>query len=307
MWQKVVRSPGGYWVLALILLLAACGGGVAEEGRGGEPVFVVTIHPLKAILAEVAGDRAGVVRILAPGASPHTHDPRPSDVRQAERALALFYVDPALDGWAAQLRRDRLHALLPMVHPELLLQQEDHQCDGGHDHRHGEDEPDPHFWTDPLVVKSLLPDLAGLLTRYDPEGEAEYHANAEAFAGVLEELHGELAEKLAPVAGEKVVLFHPSFRYMLERYGLEYAGVIEPSPGREATPRYLQGLIRRFEEENIKAVFSEPQLSQRPVEVIGEGTGRPVFMLDPVGGVPGRESYSELLRYNAEVLRTALE
>ncbi len=309
------------WLGAVLAmsLAASCGRGTGDEQDEAERTFAVTIHPLQAILEEMTGDRAAVVRILPPNASPHTHDPRPSDVRRAERALALFYVDPLLDGWAARLRRDRPVAVLPMIDPEVLLEEADHHHHHGdedheHHHHHHDHEfregitlPDPHFWTDPMVVRSVLPSLLEQLVRYDPEGESEYRANTEAFAAGLEELDSELAEILDPVRGEKVVLFHPSFRYMLDRYGLEYAGVIEPFPGREATPRYLQELINRFEDEGIKAIFSEPQLPQRAAEVVAEGTARPVYLLDPVGGVPGRDTYVELLRYNAQVLRKALE
>ena len=65
--------------------------------------YVVTIPPLAAILSEVAGTRMEVTTLLAAGASPHTYEPRPSDVVAAEQALCLFYAHESIDGWAAAL------------------------------------------------------------------------------------------------------------------------------------------------------------------------------------------------------------
>lgn len=311
-----LRGPARFFAI-LILMVSVAGCGQRSTPADGERLFTATIHPLKAILEELTGDRAAVEALLPPNTSPHTYDPKPSDVRLAQRSLALFYVDPTLDGWVAALRQSRLVAVLPMADPATLREagEPHHHHDDDHDHDHSHENaeylegitlPDPHFWTDPLLVRDLLPSITAELIRHDPGGEDVYTANANEFAAELYALHEELAETLAPVRGNAVVLFHPSFVYMLDRYGLEYAGVIEPFPGREATPRYLQGLIDYFEENGIRAVFSEPQLSPRAAEVVSEGTGRPLFVLDPNGGVPGRETYAELMRYNAAVLLEAL-
>jgi len=54
-------------------------------------------------------------------------------------------------------------------------------------------------------------------------------------------------------------------------------------------------------------VLTEPQLARRPAEVVAEAAGVRCYEMDPLGGVPGRETYSELLRYNARVLVEALQ
>jgi ABC-type Zn uptake system ZnuABC Zn-binding protein ZnuA len=59
--------------------------------------------------------------------------------------------------------------------------------------------------------------------------------------------------------------------------------------------------------EGIKAVFTEPQLARRPAEVVAEAGGVPVFEIDPLGGVPGKMRYEELIRSNAKVLNEALQ
>jgi zinc transport system substrate-binding protein len=273
--------------------------------------YVATIQPLAAILEQVIKGRGEVIRLLAPGSSPHTFDPRPSDAVRLERAMALFYAGPGLDKeWTAKMpaahRIEMLH-LVPEDY-QLPMIAHDHEHEHGkHRHRnHDRSATDPHFWTDPLAVKAMLPALAKELSALDPDGRAVYHENAGRFAADLEELHNRTAAILEPVRGRAVLLFHPSFQYLIKRYGLEMAGTIEPFPGREPSPRALHELIKKTRSLGIQAVFTEPQLSPRAAQVIAEAAKLKVYELDPIGGIEGRRSYEEIILYNARTLATAL-
>jgi zinc transport system substrate-binding protein len=266
--------------------------------------YVVTVAPLAMIVSEIAGDRAAVHILLQPGVSPHTYEPRPSDIRTAERALALFYVDETLDGWAVRLPGANKVAVFPLV-PETMRLRWVSEHDESDEHEHGAD--DPHFWGDPQTVKAVLPGLVEKLSALDPDGAAGYSERAKRFGASLDELDAEMRELMAPVKGEPVVLFHSSWNYFLQRYGLVQAAVVEASPGKEATAQHIAGLADMIKREGIKAVFTEPQLARRPAEVVGEAGGVPVFEIDPLGGVPGKMSYEELIRSNAKGLNEALQ
>lgn len=270
--------------------------------------YAATIHPVRMILEPVVAGRAEVDVLLPPNASAHTWEPRPSDVRRVARARALFTVDASYDGWASALGHRTTVALFPLV--PVVMRHEFGGCGAGHehhDHAHGHGEEDPHFWPDPLAVKAILPALAERLAAIDPEGAALYRRNAEAFAAQLDALDRELEEMLAPVKGRGVVLFHPSIVYLLERYGVRLAGVVEELPGKEPSPRHLSALAAQLRRAEARAVLAEPQLNPRSAEVVAEAAGVKLGTLDPIGGVPGRMTYVELLRDNARTLRAALE
>jgi ABC-type Zn uptake system ZnuABC Zn-binding protein ZnuA len=258
--------------------------------------YVATIHPLAAILRELVPDATRVQELVPPGASPHTFDPRPSDLRSVQSAAALFFVSSVLDGWATRLPARRTIAVLDLIPPE-------HRLPTAPD---GKD-TDPHFWTDPVVVKASLAGLTDVLCALEQADCEAVRTKAERFSVELERLDRDVQETLEPVRGSPVVLFHPSFRYLLRRYGLVLAAVIEPSPGKEPTPRFLAGLVKTVRDAGVKVVFTEPQLPARPAEALAEAAGIRVVTLDPLGGVPGRRTYAELIRYNARVLREALE
>ena len=304
---------------ALLLTLAVF---AAAPVRGAaETVYLTTVPPIADLLERTVEGRAEVVRLLPGGASPHTYEPRPSDVRTAEGAAAIVYVDSRLDGWAADLPSARSIRLLGLVPDSLLLSLpaevapghgHDHGQDHGHDHAHGGEEDgspgtDPHFWLDPVAVAAMIPVLAESLAAIDPEGAAVYRRNAARVAASIDSLHQEIAGILAPFEGRPVLLSHPFNRYYLRRYGIREAGVIEIIPGKEPTAKELVRVIRSTRESGAEAIFTLPQLSGEAARAVEEATGIPVRTLDPLGGSPGRETYAEILlgmaRETAEALR----
>lgn len=280
------------WV-ALFPLASAC-----APAPVGEDVVVVTIAPIAMMVREVAGEDAEVVTLVAPGASPHTHALRPSDMRARESSRNLFYISDGLDGWAARGGQANETGLLDALPKEFLLT--------GTVDKPDSDGADPHFWLDPLAVRSILPAVVDALASAKPEARAIYAANAARFALELQDLHKEIEDGLAGISHRDVVLFHPSFRYFFSRYDFEIAAVLEPFPGKEPSPRYVKEVIDLIAAKNVPAVFTEPQLPRRPAEALAEAARVPLYELDPIGGVPGRETYAELLRYNLRVLEEAL-
>jgi zinc transport system substrate-binding protein len=277
--------------------------------------FITTIHPFQEILKNIVGDSREVYRILPPNASPHTYELRPSDVRLVEAATALFYGSENLDSWALKFQNTDLIELIKFVDRDRLIYfQEEHEDQKANVH-HDRDEKlrhhhssgvDPHFWTDPLTVKTMLPALTQKLGALDPGSCEQYRKNSNRFSKQLDSLHSKIRIKLAPIHGNKVMISHPFFQYFFKRYGIELAGVIERNPGREPTPKEIKGLIEQIKRENVKAIFDHTQLPDRAAKLIAESTGIKVYHLDPLGGVPGRQSYEELLLYNAGIILEAL-
>jgi zinc transport system substrate-binding protein len=264
------------------------------------------------ILQEITGGK--VEFILPQGASPHTYNPKPSDVLKTANASALFYVSKNMDGWAEKMDSKNKFELLRLL-PKNLLLKKDKFADN-HEHSHGEeiknnsfdyDEYDSHFWTDPLTVKALLPILVQKLAEINPGNSELYKKNADKFADELVKLDEEITLKISTIKDKPIFLFHPSFLYMINRYGLTYGGSIEWNPGEENTPNYLASLIAKIKSAGVKAIYSEPQLSNKSALVLAEQTGTKVSLLDPIGGSDGKTTYIDLILYNVNTLRQTLE
>jgi zinc transport system substrate-binding protein len=272
--------------------------------------YVTTLHPFKEILNSVVGERGEVISILPPGASPHTYHLKPSDMRKVESATALIIGGHNLDEWALKFQNSNKFELIDLIPKSELL---DFESVGKHEeehtdleHHHHEGGTDPHFWTDPIVVKSLLPQLVDKLCDIDSEGSKIYKNNAQIFAEKLDKLYLSIQHKLSPVRGKKVMLSHPFFRYFLKRFEIDLVGITETSPGKEPTPKEINGFIQQVKKEKVKAIFCHIQLPDRSAKLVGEAAKIKVFELDPIGGIKGRKTYEEVLLYNTKILLEAL-
>jgi zinc transport system substrate-binding protein len=187
-----------------------------------------------------------------------------------------------------------------------------HDDASDHDAEHDETEHDghspvnSHIWLDPVLMIQAVPFIVDALSQADPVNADAYRANGDALMGDLRALHEELLEMLEPIQGQAFVPFHDAWSYFAQRYGLDLVVEIEPFPGREPSPAYLQSALDLIAGTNAKAIFTEPQLSRRPAEIVAESAGLPLYILDPLGGTPETERYQDLLRYNAGVLSEAL-
>lgn len=295
--------------LALIILITA--GPALSQTK-----YVTTIHPFRTIIQTIVGERAEAYDILPAGASPHTYELRPSDVRMMEAAHALFYGAINLDAWALKFQHARHIELIKLVDHDALIyfQQEGHNArtDAPRDHdkaegHHDHSGVDPHFWTDPMTVKSMLPGLVKELCALDPAGCELFKNNSLRFSRQLDSLHVKIKTMLAPIQGSNVMISHPFFQYFFRSYGIDPVGIIEAIPGKEPTPRQLKKYIEQVKQNQVKAVFDHIQLPDRATKLVAEASGRKLCHLDPIGGVAGRQTYDELLLYNARLILEALQ
>ncbi|MEM9976808.1 MAG: zinc ABC transporter substrate-binding protein, partial [Cyanobacteria bacterium P01_D01_bin.2] len=124
---------------------------------------------------------------------------------------------------------------------EAHAEGETHAEDAHAGHDHGEF--DPHIWLDPKRAIEQVENIRDGMIAADPEGEAEYTANAAAFIAELEVLDAEITEKLTPFAGQTFVVFHDFAAYFASSYGLEsevLVGLPEESPSPEDVKRVME-------------------------------------------------------------------
>jgi zinc transport system substrate-binding protein len=272
---------------------------VGASETAEKKIFVATIYPVAIILKEIVGNQNSVEILLSSANSPHTFEPKPSDIRKIEKAAALFYVGPNLDKeWISKLpAKNKIEMLALLSDEEKLFMAGDSHHHGDHD---SQNSVDPHFWTDPLLVKSMLDTIVAVLVEFAPENAEIYKKNAREFSKTLDQLNDEIMTRIYPVKGQPIILFHPSFNYFMKRYDLFLAGIIEPAPGKEPSPKFIHQTLKKMHTVKAKALFSERQSSKNSVQVLAEAAGVKAYELDPIGGIQGRENYRDLLLYNVQ-------
>ncbi len=291
------------FILLLLLIVSGC----SKQEHKSE--IVTTIYPFKAIIQELTGEKFSVKAILPAGADPHTYEMLPSDFQSIQNSKAFFYGAETLDGWAAKINVENKIELLSLVPENYLI-------DIKIPHFHSNEQPekdvenigvDPHFWTDPNVVRTMIPNLLKQLIRLDPASEEIFNSNAEKFADKLIKLNEKIKDETSSLKFRKVFTAHPFYSYFFERYDFKVAGSLEIAPGRQPSPREVKNLIELVKQENVKAIFTNRQQSDKPAKVLAESSGINEYELDPMGGVEGRMSYEEIILYNLQIIKSALK
>jgi len=314
-------------VLLLIMALSGCAVEEAEPERE-EPFLqvVTTIYPLADFVKQLGGNRVEVSNLLPAGSSPHTYEPTVEQARLVDRADLFVYVGAGLDNWAVNMTEAAGTEIVTLDLSKQVnligsvgyydldsndLEQGNHHENHDHDacdHDHGPE--DPHFWLDPLVVRdSICPALHGELVGLDPGSETYFKRRLEQYQQELTVLHEELEAATAGFSRDSFIAFHSAWQYFAGRYGLEELAVIAQFPGQEPSAGWVAELVELIREEDIGAILTEPQFSPELAERIAEESGTKVKVVDPLGGegVPGRETYLELMRFNLSIFRAAME
>jgi ABC-type Zn uptake system ZnuABC Zn-binding protein ZnuA len=295
-------------LLILILLVAAS----SAEAKLN---VVATVPDFGAIAEEVGGDKVKVTTIARGTEDLHFVDARPSYIRVLNQADVLIEGGAELEvGWLPPLVTGARNQKILSDAPGHVVLSRDMQLleipNGPVDRSMGDVHPlgNPHFSLDPENGKRIAKRLAEAFSRIEPANAAYFEERRAKFEERLNSKVAEWKKVLEPYRGTKVVTYHKSFNYLLERFGLELVGTIEPKPGIEPSPGYVNGLIPKLKTAAVKLVMIEPFRPRRTPEYVAQAIGAKLLILPgAVGGNEKVKDYIGLFDYDVSQIAAALK
>ena len=275
-----------------------------------EPLnIVVTIPVLKDLTEQVGGPYVRVTSLLSGYENEHTYSPKPSDLVAVRNASLLFEVGIGLEVWVSSLVKNAGSTSLRVVTTSkgiALLRDTEHEG-AAHAGEEGE-RGNPHVWMDPENAMTMMRHITEALIRIDPAHATEYRVNQASYLRKLDQLRGELTERIARVSDRRFIAHHPAWPYLARRFGFQIVGTIQPQSGSEPSALQLHSLMATIKKDRVKVVVSEIQLSQRIPDLLAKETGARVVVLTTLpGGLPHTDTYLDMLRYNVLQLANALD
>ncbi|MEV5630891.1 anchored repeat ABC transporter, substrate-binding protein [Micromonospora tulbaghiae] len=175
-------------------------------------------------------------------------------------------------------------------------------------HVHGE--IDPHLWQDVRNAIAYTQLIRDTLIGVDPEGAATYRANASAYIRQLEKLDTYVRDTIAqiPPSRRHLVTTHDAFGYLGQAYGVRISGFVTPNPAAEPSLADRRRLTETIRNLRIPAVFLEPDLAARSTTLTEVAHEEDLRICPIYGDAFDRDvtTYVEMMRFNAESLRTCL-
>jgi zinc/manganese transport system substrate-binding protein len=276
---------------------------------------VATLPDFGSIAQKIGGEKVKVTSIAKGTEDPHFVDAKPSYIRLLNQADVLLEGGADLEvGWLPPLVNNaRNPKILTQAPGRVNLSKGIRLLEvptGALDRSMGDVHPlgNPHYWLDPANGKIIASTVADTFSNLDPANASHYAGNLREFNAVLDEKIPEWTKVLAPYRGTKVVTYHKSLTYLLDRFGLELAGTIEPKPGIEPSASYINGLIPRLKSQATKLILVEPFRPRKTPTSVAQAIGAKLLLVPAsVNGHEKVKDYISLFDYDVAQIATALK
>ena len=145
----------------------------------------------------------------------------------------------------------------------------------------------------------MIETIARELAAIDPENSDIYEKNAKAYIAEIEKVDSEIETTLKDLDNRTFIVYHPSFGYFADDYGLNMLSL--EVEGKETTARDLQDVIDIARAEDIKVVFYQAENEGKKSKAFAEELGGRAEMINPLAA-----DYIENLRKIANMFKEML-
>jgi zinc transport system substrate-binding protein len=280
-----------------------------EEIENASPRYFVSILPQAYLLERIGGEKIEVSVMVPPGKSPATYEPTPRQVMELGEAQAFFTLGVPFEANFLPSLKSTLPDL-PLVDSASGIKRRHLESHHHEEENHGEAEQqedhheegtlDPHVWLSPILAKTIAQNMAETLINKDPANKDVYESNLNTLLADLDALDKELTELLAPIKGETLFVYHPSFGYFADRYGLEQEAI--ELGGKEPSPADLEKVIEEAREDGVHVVLVQPEFSLSSAQAVAKAIDGAVIPVETLNG-----DYLKNLKDLAQHLRESLE
>jgi zinc transport system substrate-binding protein len=242
------------------------------------------------MVKNIAGNDFEVVLLLPPGSSPHTFDPNPSDVKKTLGTQQIFAIGHGIDNWVGKMvdSDQKQRIIIVDMGIQLLTSGEK------------DEDVDPHYWLTVPNAMLISKNVADNLTANYPNLAASINYNHNEYEKKLAKLDYELRKNLNQLGNRNIAVYHSAWNYFANEYGLKVVASYEEFAGKTPTPPQLADFMKKIKTAQVTTIFSEPEFSQMELEAVANDLQVKVSILDPEGGVPGRDSYISMMQFNVQ-------
>lgn len=250
--------------------------------------IATSILPQKALVDAIGGDKVNVIAMIPAGASPHSYEPKPSQMLSISKAKAYFTVGVEFEeAWLNRFKsQNKKMIIIDSVYGIKKIEMVAHHHDKDeHEENHEDHEHetlDPHVWTTPKNMIIMATNIKNALIKLDPSNKTIYNKNYIKLVGSLKQTDLQIKTILKNTPkGSKFMIFHPSWGYFAKEYGLVQLPI--ELEGKEPKAKDLAILISKAKKEHIKAIFVAPEFSAKSASQISKTLGIPVVKISNLG------------------------
>lgn len=257
-----------YFFLAGMLSLSAC-----SDEKSSKLRVLSSIKPIQAIVIAIAGDHATSHQLIPDSASPHNYTFKPSDMRKVTSSDIIFRIDEHFEVMLNSVLKsvsDQSKIISLAENPAIHLL----PLAGGHSHANHSNEHesvDMHIFTSPENSIAMAQIIANSLSKLDPKNTQNYKNNLQQFSKKVLRVSRKIKSELAPFKDKPYIVFHNSWQYFGEYFGLQKPKILHLQEGISAGAKTIVNARNEIISKNIHCVFSNPSISSKRISTLTEG------------------------------------
>jgi zinc transport system substrate-binding protein len=260
----------------------------------------VTLHPYYSWTRNVVGDLRGYeVRPILPGEiDAGDYQPRPEDIKKLVDLDAIvingighddFIVAMIKAAGNAGLKVIRINETTPQIHSA-----------------HGTGVNSHTFISFTNAIQQTYA-IQKALAAIRPGDAAALQRNAADYARRLRLIKSKAAQQLAEAKITRVVTVHDGYGYLMQEFGLEIAGVVQPAHGLTPSAAELRDMVKLLQREKIRVVFSEETFPQAMLKVLRDEAGVKVYTITHIAsGEYTADKFEREMQKNVDTMVRAL-
>ncbi len=227
--------------------------------------IVVSIQPEVEFVQKIGGDKIDVSLMVEAGASPHTYEPKPSQMRDISRASLYLAIGVEFEkSWLDRFKNQNSN--LKVIDISKDIEKIDNN---------------PHIWTAPTNIKVIALNIFEALSSNDSNHTEYYRENLGKFLKEVNQTDTQIEEILKNIPKHSIFMdFHPAWGYFAKEYGLKELSI--EVNGREPKPRELIEIIKKAKKERVKAIFTQPEFSDKSAQIIANTLHIKVIKTSPL-------------------------
>lgn len=288
-------------IIILLALLSA----LSDLAYGKEAINILTTtQDLRSIAAAIGGDKVKADSLAKGYQDPHFVAAKPSFMMKAKSAdlfivvgleLEIGYEELIINGSRNPKIRIGQQGYLDASEGVRLLEV---PTTTKIDRSMGDVHPmgNPHYWLDPENARVMARNIAKRLSEISPEDAGYFEENLTAFNNKMDAKMAEWVKKMGPFKGKRIAIYHRSWPYFADRFGLVIACELEPKPGIPPSPAHLKEVIDIINRDDVKVILMEVFYDEKPARFVESRTGaKAVVVPNSVGGTKEAADYFSLI------------
>jgi len=229
----------------------------------------VSVRPQAGIVKKIGGKFVNVTPLVSSGSCPETYSPTPRQVEALSRSnIFLSLGMPFENIWLKKTSNVNKKISVQNMSEGITLRESESENDG---HKHTYGDKDPHIWMSIKNLEKMAENTEAVLSKISPANHEYFKKNLKTFLEEAKKTDQTVSEKIKSKNTKYMFVFHPSFGYFTDEYGIEQVPI--EAEGKEPGAKQMAKIVKMLKDNHAKTILIQPEFSKKVAEAIAKQSG----------------------------------